>query len=123
MFNQKIQVAENSEILTPFGFIAPNYAANLVAMTVTNRSNCIKVAKAKILDLEALREKPQVFPISKFELILGLPQENVSIPSDIFEKIHTEADHLMEIAKQQGIDVFPADSVNSASQRIISNAA
>ena len=122
-FNREAEVLQDNRVKTKFGFLNNRYAANLVAIRATSLANNVNTAKAKILELQALKSTLAGSDICTYELILGVPEESLSISEVAFEKIHTQAKFLQELADQQTIEVVSAGSIDQAASHLLDMAA
>ncbi|ESS73980.1 hypothetical protein MGMO_8c01190 [Methyloglobulus morosus KoM1] len=88
-----VRIKENSAIT--IDYLGARYNANLSNFDVKDIGNALKVAKAKLFDLDVLREKRQheVFSSEQnYELLIGLKNDAPNDAKDCFVQIEQLAD-------------------------------
>lgn len=108
---------------TQCDFVGARFAAQLGRLIPgPSISPMIKAAKAKLWDLESLRDMDSgnLFHFDAFELILYRPSDNDPAYSDKeIARLHDALDELTETGDKQSLIVRPVYSAQEAAQRIV----
>lgn len=120
-FNVSKQLG-NSKIKTRFNFLNEHYASNFAVFNPHTASQNTTAIKSKLIDLERLDKRQELFEIGKKELILGLPdfKNDVSLSEKAIKNTENYLIMYEEIAESQNISLFKTYSPNSAADRLIS---
>jgi len=117
-FGQKVQLGE-SKILTTFGFIQGDYTANFGLLVPSRLSASLNAVKAKLLDLETFKKSGLLAKPSGFEVIIGTPSDSdPTLTDSSLKKLRDNIDMIGELASLENIDVFRAESAETAAYHI-----
>ncbi|MEZ9651309.1 hypothetical protein BCU32_015710 [Vibrio lentus] len=122
-FNQRVRIVE-SEAKTSYGFLNDKYVTNFGLLTPSNLSSSLTNIKARIFDIEALKNSDLLFKPSTYEVIVGSPSFNdPTIDGKRMQKIKSLYEMIEEIADKDNIRVYRVNDALEAAERIVNQAA
>ena len=119
-FNRRLQLVQNARS-TRFDYVGKKYVANFGKLIPTSErlSSLQTAAKAKLWDLEQLRDTPILGEHSCFELILWRPSfEDQAYSEKQFRDLRDAMLELSEEAKKRALATVPVHSASEASDHI-----
>ena len=107
-----------------YGFVTARYASNFGLIVPSRLPYTIGASKARLLDLEMLRESDQLVKPSVFELILGTPSlDDPKLSSITVRRIIENIELIEAHGDAEGIPVVRMNTVQEAAKYLLSKAA
>ncbi len=122
-FKVKVELG-NSNVKTQFGFLTASTAINFAIVSPVRSAASLNNIKARILDLDYLKNSDLLFSPDNFALIIGVPKkDDVTIEKKTKIKISDILDSIYEIGDKENIIVHTAEDSYSAAVKLIDIAA
>lgn len=114
-WRQEVAVKQQARII--IDYLGVHYNANLASFDVKQISHAFRMAKAKLFDLEVLREKRSheaIADTQRYELLIALPPSRKGEPNDRFGELETLADsRQLRVVRGNGAEALAARILQS----------
>ncbi|WP_325890885.1 hypothetical protein [Grimontia sp. NTOU-MAR1] len=122
-FKVKLAIG-NSKLKTQFGFLSDKAAVNFGVLSPLHHSSSLNIIKARILDLEHLMGSSSLILPENYSIILKSPNPNdASLSKIVVDRLNDTLQTIQDISSAAKIDVYTAETVESAAKALIKVAA
>lgn len=110
-------------VYTKFGFYNDKYASNFGLIVPSRLSASINTIKAKVYDLESLKNRVWCLNLKLSILLLGFRPLTINHPQKTVDKMRSHQDEMTELASKEGINFISVHNAKQAAERIALKAA
>lgn len=117
-FKQTVPLTNNSKV--KYGFMNGSCAINFGLIVPTRLSSTIQIAKAKIFDLQLLKNFYGLMPVTNCSIILGIPRsDDPYVTTNMQSRIMEQIKNIKDQADKDGIKLASVHSAQEAAEQVI----